>query len=165
MARIRRLPPPPSVPAAYGAILAAAQKELGLTDRELARLAGRKGDKKDQTMYRLRRGQGSVKSALDVRQALVARGANVPPLPLRGIEPEPEPQPQPERRLETRVGDHATPAPTVQGTQQEPWRELWISLGKRIHDNATEEQFRKCVGDLSKLADALEKVATLIGRI
>lgn len=132
VARTRSLPPPPVVPATYGEMLSALQRELGLTDREMAKLAGRKGGVKDQTMYRLRNGTGSVKSAIAVRDVLLKRGKVVPPLPIAGVD---------------------------QATRVEPWLKAWIELGTRLHDHASEEQFAKCFSDVRDLVEALERVS------
>jgi hypothetical protein len=131
VARTRSLPAAPVVPASYGEVLDALRKELGKTDRELARLAGHKGGPKDQTMRRLRVGTGSVKSAIAVRDALVKLGKDVPPVPIPGSAASP--------RLEH-------------------WMQQWVDLGKRLREHASDEQFEKCVADVRGLVEALELV-------
>jgi hypothetical protein len=133
VARNRVLPAAPTVPSTYGEQLTVIQRDLGVSDRELARVAGRKGGPKDQTMRRLRIGTGSIKSAVAVRDALIKLGAkDVPPVPVVG---------------------------TTQTPRLEGWQQRWIELGRRIRAHATDEQFAKCVADLNDLADALERVA------
>lgn len=107
------LPPSPVVPAAYGEILTSFQRELGLTDRQLAELAGRKAGPKDQTMYRLRAGTGSVKSAVAVRDALRKMGKDVPPVPIAGSGAMAKPTPVDELMMFLRPAEGETSLPIL----------------------------------------------------
>jgi len=135
VAKNRSLPPPPSVPADYGRLLTNIQKELGLSDRQLSKLAGYKAGPKDNTMGRLRRGEGSIRQAMAVRDVLVRAGGEVPPVPISGT------------------------GTSVDATEQSAWLREWIELGNRLHEHASEAQFEKYVADLRELVGALEKVA------
>lgn len=141
VARNRSLPTAPSIPADYGEVLTILQKELGLSDRDLARRAGYRGGPKEQVMYRLRTGTGSVKSAIAVRSVLVKLGKAVPPVPVPGSE-------------------------VARGAGGgEPWLEEWVALGRRLHDNASDEQFSEYIIGLRGLVDAMERVARQMAAI
>lgn len=122
------------VDAVYGALLADTADSMGLTGREVAKLAGYKGGEKDLTLWRLKTGKGSFASARAVRKVLVAKGAVLPPVPIPGEEPSPPPKPEPR------------------------WRQNWVVLGEVLHKYATEEQFMQLVIELRKLAEAHQRV-------
>lgn len=90
----------PAVPAAYGQLLLDIAASKGLQEEQLAEVA----DLSSVTIWRLKSGKGSARSAANVRAILIGRGASVPPIPLGDLDwqPSPEQAPRPQH----------TPTPT-----------------------------------------------------
>lgn len=77
----------PGVPKAYGAMLIKLGESIGLKRPELAKSAGMS----DLTAWRVESGGGAVKAAHALRQVLVSRGLEVPPVPVGDADWRPSP--------------------------------------------------------------------------
>lgn len=119
------------VPAEYGALLYAEAAKLGMSVRDAARLAGY-ASKKDQTVARIARGDGSVDAALAIRKVLVERGADLPPVPTSAGPV---------------LGENAAKASSK-------WRLEWEVIGEALRELMTDEQFDVVLADLRELERA-----------
>ena len=115
VANIRRSKPDqPRPPAEFGQRAIEIAEQLGKSRQELASAIGYDDPK---TLYRLARGDGSIKAALAVRAVLVKWGADVSSLPAI-------------------VDGEADVEPA------ELWEREWAELGRELHRLASDERFQ-----------------------
>lgn len=121
------------VPAWYGKQLMDHVAALGMTPEQLAKEIDRA---KNPTLDRLVQGRGSMIVARAVRRFITDRGRTIGPVPEHG---EPPPLPQPEEV----------------NSKRPEWMREWISVGERIHELATDEEFTLIRDQVRNFMDAL----------
>lgn len=117
---------------AFGERVAEAAESLGLSFKAIGELAG----VSEATAWRVRQGTASLRKAMAVRSALLAKGARLPPLTFGGAD----------ASMEETLGDGSDVFATPEAVE-------WARLGEELR-NADRTQYARVVRGIKKFLDA-----------